>query len=209
MAAPVSGKKPGDIVRILRRKGNDAEIENGWAVVRFEPDSGDLVAEKEGTRSVSKREEYLKLNFPGSAAVWDFIASDASDADLLKARESWAKLDLRGTMRRLLDHARTLDPRLAGIQTAEDFHSKIRSLKDACLSSMEVLRLESKRAEAEYNRAPNSTSFESDRKDNLLDRWRGIKDRLSAREHLAKEIMPIMCGLADALTSLDEASKEQ
>lgn len=203
---PTPAKKPGDPVRVIRHNGQRTEIENDWFLVRFEPDSGDLIAEKRGKRITSPRAEYDLLNFPGSAGVWELLCSDGDDAVIVKAKNAWAGLDLHGAIRRLLDYGRALGPEFAGIQTVSDFLSKAEGLKSSCLSSMEVLGLEAKRAQAEYDRAPIGSSFDNDSKDTLLQRLCGIKDRLASREHVRDAIFPAICALADALTSLEKAA---
>jgi hypothetical protein len=207
MAESSTAKKTGDLVRVLRQANKEDAIENDWSFVRFEPDSGNLIAEKNGKRINCPRKEYDCLNFPGSGNVWQIASADPADPDLAKALAAWAKLDIPGVIRALLSHARTLDPGLIGIQTIADLTVKVREIRDACLSSIEILRLDMKRAEAEYNRAPIGTSLENDQKDNLLERWRSLQDRHAARVHLHDKMLPVICGLVAALQSLEAAAK--
>lgn len=199
-------KKTGDLVRVLERNGEPA-IQNNWTFVRFEPDSGNLVAEKDGKRIVSLRPEFEKLNFPGSSEVWDIVNQDEHDEHLAKARTEWAKLNLSGLIKALLDYARTLDPALAGIQTIADLAEKVRELKDVCASAVELLRLDTNRAEAAYNRCQGGTALENDQKDTLLEHWHDLQNRYAARLHRHEKLVPAWCRLVDALESAAAAAK--
>ncbi len=207
MAESSDAKKPGDLIRVIRREKGSAAIEGGWALIRFEPESGNAIAEKDGKRISSPRKEFEKLNFSGSNGLWEIIGEDPGDPDLEEAEKAWAALDLAGAKKALMRRVRGLDPGLSGVQTLSDFSAKVRAMRDSCLSSMELLRIEIKRAEAEYNRAPVGTAFLNDQKDTLLGRLRGLEDRYAARAHLRDKIMPILCAFSDALRGLEEAMR--
>jgi len=202
-----AAKKPGDPVRVRRKAGGTAAIEDGWRFVRFEPDSGNLVAEKDGKRVVCARGECEKLNYPGSGEMWELLCSQPDDENLREAGCAWAELDLSKTASRLLEYGRALDPSFASCQTAIDFSGKVRALAESCDSSIAVLRMDMKRAEAEYNRCPVGTAFDNDRKDDLLDRWRDLQARYAAKAYCRDKLIPACCRVSACLESLDAARK--
>jgi hypothetical protein len=203
-----AAKRPGDRVRLLRGAGEDAAIEDDWLLIRFEPDSGNLVAEKDGKRITRPRDEYEKLNFPGSDDIWEILSGN-DEEDLNKAKSAWAGLDLAKTSSGLLGYGRTLDSAFAGCQTAADFQAKVRSLADSCASAVNLLRIELKRAEAEYDRCPTGTSFENDRKDHLLSRLRDVQERYSTRLYGRDTLLPAWRRVADCLESLKAAQENR
>jgi hypothetical protein len=209
MSESPSVNNNGNTVRVLARDQEPSLIESDWVLVRFEPDSGNLVAEKNGKRIVCPRTEYECLNFPGSDEVWHIITENNTDPDLAKACSLWAKLDLTGLTRALIAHTRTLDPAFRGVQTLSDLSEKIHELHGSCQGSMEVLRLEMKRAEAEYNRCPNRTSFESDQKDNLLEHWHNLQNRYAARLYQHEKLIPAWDRLIAALENLNAISNKE
>jgi hypothetical protein len=204
---PVStAKKSGDPILVRRKAGAIAAIEADWQFVRFEPDSGNLVAEKEGKRIVCSRDECEALNFPGSSEIWELLCSEPDDENLQEAGRAWAELDLPKTASCLLEYGRGLDPSLASCQTSADFTDKARSLASSCENAHAVLRMDMKRAEAEYNRCPVGTAFENDQKDDLLDRWRELQARYATKAHCLDKLVPVCSRLADCLKALQTAN---
>ena len=199
-------KKPGDPV-LVRRKGETPALEGGWRFVRFEPDSGNLIAEKGGKRVACARSECRLLNFPGSGAVWDLIESEPDDDNLRAARSAWTELDLSRASSRLLEYGRSLDPSFGGAQTAADYAAKTLSLAESCESALTVLNTDLKRAEAEYGRCPAGTSSEKERKSELLDRWQGLQAEYAAKAHRRDRLLPACRNLMRCLESIEAARK--
>jgi hypothetical protein len=203
-----AAKQPGDPVLLRRKSGDSSTIEEDWRFVRFEPDSGDLIAEKEGKRVVCSRGECEALNFPGSGDVWQLICSEPDDQNLQGARCAWAELNLSKLVTCLLRHGRALDPALESCQTPTEFAEKVNAIAEVCENSLALLRLELKRAEAEYNRCPTETSFQNDQKDDLLDRWRGLQDRFAARAYRRNKLIPAWQRLAACLEAVQMAKQK-
>jgi hypothetical protein len=176
----VNAKRPGTLIRVCRKSADAPVLECDWELVRIEPDSGNVVAERNGKRIVCLRGEFDKLNFPGSDEVWKLLASEPGDDDLRAAGQTWAKLDLEGVGAALIRHARNLDP---------------------------VLQIEVKRAKQEYDRCGTATPFLCDQKDNLLSRWRHLEDQYAARKYRCEKLLPAWRRLIAALESLDAAVK--
>jgi hypothetical protein len=191
-----AAKKTGDPVRVLRKTEGEPAIEDDWLFVRFEPDSGDLIAEKDGKRIVCPREEFENLNFPGSSGLWETVSENGDEEALNEARRAWASLDLAKTASCLLKYCRTVDPAFTGCQTAAEFAAKARSSADSCANALVLLRIELKRAEAEYNRCPNETSFQNDQKD-------------TTRLYCHDKLVPAWCHLAACLESIEAARKSR
>jgi len=202
-------KKPGDPVRVRRTADMNALIEDDWKLIRFEPDSGNLIAEKNGKRVVCSRGECETLNFPGSDEVWGLLNSEPDDKNLCEARCAWTELNLCKTASCLLEYGRALDPALASCQTCADFASKVRSITEACESALVVLRMDIKRAEAEYKRCPAGSSFNNDLKDDCLSRWRYLQEKYAAKAHCRDNLIPACGRLAKCLDNLEAARKSQ
>ncbi len=204
-----AAKKPGDQVRVRRKDGETFLLENDWTFVRFEPDSGNMVAEKGGKRVICARGECLLLNFPASDTLWSLIVSEPEDDNLRAAEQAWAKLDLPKAVSCLLAYGRTLDPSFRGIQTGGDFASKTRSLAESCESALTLLKMEMKRAETEYNRCPVGTAFDNDRKDELLDAWRDLQAKYAAKAYCRDRLLPACRDLIACLKGIEEAKKPE
>jgi hypothetical protein len=202
MPAPAV-KTPGSTIRVRRIDGETPVMEYGWTLQRFEPDSGNVIAEKDGMRITCAREDFELLNFPGSDDIWEIISCENPNDDLKKAGESWKKLDLPGVLGALLRHARGMDPSFSGVQTVSDLRQKIDDARRTFSHQMDVLRLEARRAEEEYNRCPARTAFDNDQKDTLLSRWRGLEDRYSSRKYCCEKLLPIWQKMASALEHID------
>jgi len=195
-----------EAVRVRRERAGEPEIEDGWTLIRIEPESGNVVCEREEKRIVCRRDEFEKLNFPGSDDVWCFVA-DPNENDLKNARQNWAKLDLFAAASALLRHARTLDPAFAGIQTIGDLDKKINEINDVCRRGMDVLRLEIKRAKNEYDRFNAQNPLETDKKDSLLSRLRDLEDRYATCAYRHATLLPAWQRLCSGLAQLEATAK--
>jgi hypothetical protein len=200
-------KPAGTLVRVCRGNADTRRMECGWAIVRTEPDSGNVVCERNGERIICARQDFEKANFADSDAVWDTISKSQNDDDLKDALSKWTELDLRGLSLALLRYARRLDPSFAGVQTVTDLFKKISESEEACKRSMDLLRIETSRARAEYQRFPARTAMEYDKKDSLLSRVRELEDKYAAREYRFKELLPAWRRLASALKNIDAKFK--
>ena len=197
----LTAKQPGDAVRITRN-GSDPAIEDGWVLVRFEPGSGNAVAEKDGKRVITERAAFDALNFPGSDELWEMLSAPELDAELLPVKAAWSKADLPGVVSALVKYARTLDPAFAGVQTASDMIEKAKEHEDSCQSSLEILRLDAARAKREYDQYPARTALENDHKDNLLTRWRNLDDQYAAHRYQCDRLIPAWRRTSSALKAL-------
>ena len=207
MSGPENFKTSKPLIRICRQNDDAPILEYGWELVRIEPESGNAVAERDNKRIVCLKKEFEICNFPGSDTVWEIIDKEPEDEDIACAKKSWAKLDLGGTISALIRHTRKADPTLADIQTIDDLRKKIENAESACFRSMDILRMELKRAKNEYDRCPNNTLFMGDQKDSLLARWRDLEDKYNTRRYQYEKIIPYWHRLLTALASLDKTFK--
>jgi hypothetical protein len=207
MSETFSGKPAGTPVRVCRENAGTRRMECGWLVVRTEPDSGNIVCERNSERVICQRNDFEKINFPDSDTIWNIIANAQKDADLEEALKKWTDLDLYGLSLALLRYARRLDPIFAGVQTVSDLCGKIGESEDACKRSMDILRLDTSRARAEYERFPARTAIEYDKKDSLLSRVRDLENKYAARAYRYNEQLPAWRRLASALKYIDTSAK--
>jgi len=208
MPAGNSVKPAGGTVRIRRERAGAGALESDWTLVRIEPESGNVVCERGDRRIVCRRSEFEALNFPGSDDVW-MIISDHDDDDLAQAKDAWSKLDLRGASASLIKFARKLDPEFSGVQTAFDLAEKIRAIESVCKRSMDLLRLEIKKARLEHERFAARTALENDRRDDLLARVRELEDKYAARAYRYGTRLPEWRRLLSAIESMDAKSKNE
>ena len=207
MPAPQNAESSNKPVRVCRTLGGKQVIEGDWKLSRIEPESGNAIVERGGKTLAVDRNIYEKLNFPGSDKVWGVLSVPHEEADLAAARKSWTQLDLAGVMAALVRHARDLDPVLIGVQTVADLEKKIEEIADTCIRSMDILRLEVRRVEDEYNRCPSRTSFDNDQKDTLLARFQHLEDQFSTRKYRCETLVPEWQRLVTAIRSLEAAQK--
>ncbi len=206
MPGSSKAKQPGDPARVKRPGVNGGAVENDWTLVRFEPRSGNAVAEKAGKRVIVPQAEFAALNFPGSDLLWNLVEAADLEECLAQAKTAWLNADLPGVFSSLMKHAREMDPAFAGVQTLDDLVKKAQAEEDACRSSLEVLRIDVTRSEREYNQYLARTPLENDTKDNLLARWRSLEDQYAARKHQCEKLIPAWHRVAAALQALVKAS---
>jgi hypothetical protein len=94
------------------------------------------------------------------------------------------------------------------VQTAADMILKVKEQADACRCSLEILRLDTTRAEHDYDQYSAATPLEYDRKDNLLAYWRNFDDQYAARKFQCDKLIPSWHRVAAALQALAEALKK-
>jgi|GEM_PF-2548452 hypothetical protein len=208
MPEPINDKTLREPVRIVRERDGAKELEDGWTLVRLEADSGNVVCERNGTRVNCGRREFELLNFPGSNDIWAAISDPRNDDDLQKAKRSWVEFDLRGVVAALIRHASRLDPAFGGIQTIADMDEKVREIEAICKRSMDIARIEVKRAQNEYERCPLKTTFDRDRKENLLDCVRDRENRYAALAYRYETQLPIWQKLVSAIKNIDAIDKK-
>jgi hypothetical protein len=197
-----NGAKPiGATVRVRRERNGSPQIESGWSLIRVEPESGNTVCQLGRQRIVSLRREFELLNFPGSDDLWGILSDEKGD-ELIKVKTSWAKLDLPGAVGGLLKYARTLDPELSGVQTVADIVQKLNEIESVCKRSMDLLRLEIKRAQSEYDRFVAQTALEYDKKDSLLARVREAENKYAARAYRYETQLPAWRRLVAVVQSM-------
>ena len=108
----------------------------------------------------------------------------------LRPGQAWAKLDLRGVISALIRYARKLDPAFGGIQTTADLVEKIDETENICKRSMDLLRLEIKRALNEHERFAARTALEYDEKDSLLSRLRDLENKYATQAYRCESQLP-------------------
>lgn len=207
MCGQLDAKIPLRQVRVRRATVDETAIESGWQLVRFEPESGNAVCERNEARMICPRDEFESLNFPGSDEVWSLI-HEADDRDLQKACVAWAKLDLRGTALALLQYTRKLDPAFHDVQLLSDLDKKILKVDDICRKTLDLLRVETKRKRDEYERQTASNASEIDKKDELLLDLRNLEDRSAAQDYRHDVQLPAWRRLASAIRTLNAAAEQ-
>jgi hypothetical protein len=205
-----AAKNVGDLTRIITGQGT---IEHDWKLVRFEPETGNAICEKDNKRVSCRRGDFEILNFPCSDALWETIQKDKSESDdLVSALRAWEKLDLSGLRRHFLHYAASLDPSLNGTATFDDLKRLTKQISDRCRRGLELLKIDVKKAEREYSAFPARTALEYDAKDNLLAHWRDMENKYAAKKYRAECLIPALCRLSDALACLiqtEEQAKKQ
>ena len=196
-------KKPGDPARVRQEDSGKTFFENDWTIVRFEPNSGNAVLEKDSKRITVPRAEFEIFNFKGSDDLWQALTADYKDGERERALAAWLGMDTFGVRRALVAYARTLDPSFAGVQTVADLAEKIRMREDAIKSSLSILRMDVARAEREYNRFEARTAFENDRKDALLTKVRNLQDQCDAKNYENDTLLPIWQKVLAALNGIE------
>jgi hypothetical protein len=195
-------KIPGDRVRLLAP--NAAEIEDNWQLVRYEPDSGNAILEREGTRVNVTRENFLLLNFPGSDDLYACLRRTyARDPAAENAIKAWASNDLKTVRRDLIDIINRNATDFLGVQNASDFSKKLVEREEAVDRGISILKLEIGRSKQEYDRFDARTSFERDKKDNLLLRFRNFEDQYSTKLFEKNILFPVWQELFRALSALE------
>ncbi len=184
-----SVKKPGDLIRALVRAGRGKRIDEGWKIVRFEPGSGNAVAEKSRQRIICPRGELCALNFGGSDALWSLIGSEEHES-LAAASAAWAILDLSDAGAHLLRYCRSLDPEFAGIETVSDLEGKIRAIENHCRSALSLLEIERRRIADGHEEAVR------------------LANRIMALRYHLDELIPLWRGIHAGLAGLDRARAE-
>ncbi len=208
MSGRLDVKTPRRTVRLRRESDGQKSLEDGWSLVRFEPESGNAVCERDAVRVICPRREFEALNFPGSDAAWSFVANAAED-ELIKARAAWAELDLHGAANALLRYAHELDPAFRGIQILPDLDEKIDKINGLCQKTLDLLRVETKRKHDEYERQTTRNASETERKDELLIDLRDLEDRYAAQAYRHDVQLPEWRRLAEAVRSLEAENKKQ
>ncbi len=202
MPTEMREKIPGDRVRYLPPDGT--EIENNWKLIRYEPDSGNAILERNATRVNVPRENFLLLNFPGSDDLYLCLQSSiARDPMATSAINAWKNNDLKTVKRNLTDIISRNAPAFLGIQTASDLSQKLVEREEAIDNSMRILKLDIGRAEQEYNRFEAKTNFERDKKDNLLMRLRNFQDQYATKLFEKNNLVPIWQELFRALSAIE------
>jgi hypothetical protein len=207
MNAPKNVKPNGSPVRVGRGSAGARELECGWSLIRVEPESGNVICGRGRGRVNCPRREFELLNFPGSDDMWNIIA-DHKDDDLRKAKEAWTELDLLGVVSALIHYVRKLDPAFSGVQTIADLTEKIREIESVCKRSMDLLRLEIKRTQKEYDRFAARTELGRDKKDDLLARVSDLENEYAARAYRYETQLPAWRRLASAIQSTDKMSQK-
>ena len=208
MPEPTNDKTALTQVRIARERDGAKELEDGWTLVRLEADSGNAVCERNGMRVNCDRREFELLNFPGSDDIWMMISDPTDDDDLQKVRRAWVELDLRSVATAVLRHVSRLDPALCGIQTIADLDEKVGEIEAICKRSMDIARIEVKRAQSEYERCPTGTTFDRDKKEFLLERVHDRENRYTALVYRAETQLPVWKKLVFALKNIDSLAKK-
>ena len=195
-------KIPGDRVRSLAPGG--ATIDDDWQLIRYEPDSGNAVLERGGKRVNAPRENFLLFNFPGSDDLYCCLRRLSSrDPAAENALKAWTASDLKTVRRDLIDIVGRSAPSFLGVQTASDFSKKLVEREEAVDQAMSILKLEIKRSKQEYDRLDARTSFENDKKDNLLLRFRNFDDQYATKCFEKTNLIPAWQELFRALSALE------
>jgi hypothetical protein len=195
-------KIPGDRVRYLAPTA--AELEDDWRLVRYEPDSGNAILERQGTRVNVTRKDFLLLNFPGSDDLYSCLRRTyARDPAAENALKAWINDDLKTVRRDLIDIINRNAPDFLGVQTASDFSKKLVEREENVEQAINILKLDIGRSRHEYDRFDARTSFENDEKDNLLLRFRNFEDQYSTKLFEKNILFPIWQELFRALSALE------
>jgi hypothetical protein len=195
-------KIPGDRVRYL--PPGATAMEDDWRLVRYEPDSGNAVLERQGTRVNAARDNFLLFNFPGSDDLYSCLRRTyARDPAAENALGAWTSGDLKTVRRDLIDIINRNAPDFLGVQNASDFSKKLVEREEAVDRGMSILKIEIGRSKQEYDRFDARTSFENDEKDNLLLRFRNFEDQYSTKLFEKNILFPIWQELFRALSALE------
>lgn len=197
-------KKIGGKARALRANENSqSEIDCDWTIVRFEPNSGNAVLEKDGKRIISLPDEFSTLNFSGSDQLWSLL-ENAEDELLEQAKAHWTKLDLARTYSALIQYARTLDPAFSGTQTLGDLEAKIEEIENKNQSSLELLEIECRRAQKEHETAGTPAEESA-----LLAKWNEAESRIASHRYHRNHLFPSWHKVTAVLGSLKNASNSK
>jgi hypothetical protein len=198
----IKDKIPGDRIRYVAVGGQ--EIEDDWQLVRFEPDSGNAILERNGARVSVPRENFLLFNFPGSDDVYFSLRRAAAhDPAGAAALAAWSANDLKTVRRTIVDIIDRSASSFLGIQTASDFSKKLVERDEAVSRAISILKLDIGRAEREYNRFSGRTQMENDEKDNLLLRLRNYEDQYATKLFEKTNLIPVWQELFRALSALE------
>jgi hypothetical protein len=195
-------KIPSDRVRYLAPGATT--IEDDWRLVRYEPDSGNAILERNGGRVNAARENFLLFNFPGSDDLYSCLRrAYARDPAAAKAMNAWVSGDLKTVRRDLIDIIDRNAPDFLGIQTASDFSKKLVEREEAVDQAISILKLDIGRSKQEYDRFDARTSFEKDKKDNFLLRLRNFEDQYATKLFEKNSLIPVWQELFCALSALE------
>jgi hypothetical protein len=201
-------KKIGDKARALRAKNSGPnEIDCDWTIIRFEPNSGNVVMEKSGKRIVSLPAEFFALNFPGSDGLWTLLES-AEDELLAKTKSAWSKPDISAAYSSLIQYARTLDLAFFGTQTLSDLKAKIEEIENKNRSSLELLEIERRRAQKEHDSIGPRTR-DNAQKSALFAKWQEAESRIASHHYHRDRLFPLWRQTAAALGSLKNAKNSK